>query len=68
MCIRVKVLDKYKMSYGTEVEVRYTCPHCGETIEETICFSGSQTQCVASIEDHECPDCAEYNDLDVDLY
>jgi predicted RNA-binding Zn-ribbon protein involved in translation (DUF1610 family) len=36
MAIDVNVLGKYKMAYGTEVEVSYTCPHCGESVSETI--------------------------------
>lgn len=24
------------MAYGTEVDVSYTCPHCGETVTDTI--------------------------------
>lgn len=35
MAVEAKVIDKYKMAYGTEVEVNYTCPHCGESVNET---------------------------------
>lgn len=68
MAIDVNVLGKYKMAYGTEVEVSYTCPHCGESVLETICFSKDIKDCVAEVYDHECPECGESNDLDVDLY
>ena len=68
MSIDVNVLGKYKLAYGTEVEVGYTCPHCGESVTDTICFSGSFQNCVAEVCDRECPECGECNDLDVDLY
>ncbi len=68
MSIDVSVLGKYKMAYGTEVEVSYTCPHCGESVTDTICFSSTIKNCVAEVCDHECPECGECSDLDVDLY
>lgn len=68
MSIEVNVLGKYKMAYGTEVEVSYTCPHCGESVTETICFSDDIKNCIADVGCHECPECGEENDLDVDLY
>ena len=45
MSIEVEVLGKYKMAYGTEVDVAYTCPHCGESVTDTICFSGDIKNC-----------------------
>ncbi len=68
MSIEVNVIGKYEMVYGTEVEVSYICPHCGETVTETICFSNSIKNCVADVDDHECPECGEENDLEVDMY
>jgi predicted RNA-binding Zn-ribbon protein involved in translation (DUF1610 family) len=68
MAIEVSVLRKSKMAYGTEVDVSYTCPHCGETVTDTICFDKSIKNCVAEVYDHECPECGESSDLDVDLY
>ena len=68
MAIDVSVLGKDKMAYGTEVEVSYTCPHCREIVTETICFGGTVKDCVAEVCNHECPECGECNDLDVDLY
>ena len=68
MAIDVNVLGKYKMAYGIEVEVSYTCPHCGENVTDTICFSNTIQDCVAEVCDHECPECGECIDLDVDLY
>lgn len=68
MAIDVSVLGKYEMAYGTEVEVSYTCPHCGEDVTDTICFSSNIKNCVAEVYDQECPECGESNDLDVDLY
>jgi len=68
MAISVNVLEKNKMAYGTEVDVSYICPHCGEIVYETICFSNDVKNCVAEVYDHECPECGESNDLDVDLY
>lgn len=68
MAIDVSVLGKYKMAYGTEVEVSYTCPRCGESVTDTICFSSNIKNCVAEVYDHECPECGEGSDLDVDLY
>lgn len=67
MAIDVNVLSKCKMAYGTEVEVSYTCPHCGESVTDTICFSNTIKNCIAAIDDHECPECGECSDLDVDL-
>lgn len=68
MSIEVSVLGKYRMAYGTEVEVSYICPHCGESVTDTICFSSDIKNCVAEVSDHECPECGENSDLDVDLY
>lgn len=68
MSIEVSVVGKYKMAYGLEVEVSYACPHCGENVTETICFSDSVSNCVACVDNHECPECGECNDLEVDLY
>jgi len=68
MAIEVQVLGKYRFAYGIEVEVGYTCPHCRESVTETIGFSKTFENCVAEVNDHECPECGECNDLDVDLY
>lgn len=68
MAIEVTVLGKSVMAYGTEVDVSYTCPHCGEHVTDTICFSSTIKDCVAEVCDHECPECAECCDLEVDLY
>ena len=68
MSIAVNILGKYEMAYGTEVEVSYICPHCCESVTEIICFSKSIKNCVASVDDHECPECGEENDLEIDLY
>lgn len=68
MAIDVSVLGKYMMAYGTEVEVGYTCPHCGEYITDVICFSSNIRECIAEVYDHECPECGECSDLDVDMY
>ena len=56
------------MAYGLDVEVSYTCPHCGEQVSDTICFEKNMKNCIAEVHDHECPECGESNDLDVDLY
>lgn len=68
MSIDVSVLGKYKMAYGTEVEVSYTCSHCGESVTDTICFSSDIKNCVVEVCGQQCPECGELNDLDVDLY
>lgn len=68
MAIEVSVLGKCKMAYGTEVEVSYTCPHCGETVTDSICFNSEISNCIAEVPGHECPECGEESDLDVDLY
>ena len=68
MSIEVEVLGKYKMAYGTEVDVAYTCPHCGANVTDTICFSSDIKNCVADVSGQQCPECGELNDLDVDLY
>ena len=68
MAIEVNVLGKYGEAYGREVEVSYTCPHCNESVTETIYFSKDIKNCVAEVYNHECPECGEENDLDVDLY
>ena len=68
MSIEVNVLAKHKMAYGLEVEVCYRCPHCNEDVTDTICFSDNIRNCVADVSDHECPECGEGNDLEVDLY
>lgn len=67
MAIEVSVFEKNEMAYGTEVEVSYICPHCGESVTETLCFDKSLKDCVAEVCDHDCPECGESNDLDVDL-
>ena len=56
------------MAYGTEVQVSYTCQPCDESVIETICFSKDINNCVAEVDDHECPECGEENDIEVDLY
>lgn len=56
------------MAYGTDVEVSYTHPYCGETVTDFICFSSEIGNCIAEVSDHECPECGEGSDLDVDLY
>ena len=68
MNIEVEVLGKYKMAYGTEVDVTYTCPQCGANVTDTICFSSDIKNCVADVSGQQCPECGELNDLDVDLY
>ncbi len=68
MAIEVKVLKKYKRAYGTDVEVSYNCPRCGESVTDIICFSNNINNCVAEVCDQECPECGECNNLDVDLY
>lgn len=68
MTIEVTVVGKFKMAYGTEVKVRYTCPHCGETVTDTLCFSNEIGECVACLDDHACPEYGEESDLEVDLY
>ena len=68
MSIEAEVLGIYEEPYGLEVEVSYTCPHCEESVTEIICFSKSLRNCVADVGAHECPECGENNDLDVDLY
>lgn len=68
MSIEVDVLGKYEEAYGLEVEISYTCPHCGESVTENLCFSKSLRNCIADVSAHECPECGENNDLDVDLY
>lgn len=68
MSIEVIVLGKHKMAYGTEVDVSYICPHCGESVTDTICFSKDIANCVAVVDGQQCPECGELNDLDVDLY
>jgi predicted RNA-binding Zn-ribbon protein involved in translation (DUF1610 family) len=68
MAIDATVLGKSVMAYGTEVDVSYICPHCGESVTDTICFSSTIKNCVAEVCDHECPECGESSNLDVDLY
>ena len=69
MGVEARVIDKYKMAYGTEVEVNYTCPHCGENVTETICFSDNLTSnCIAVLDDHQCYECGEDIELEVDFY
>ena len=66
--MKVNVLGKYKKIYGTEAEITYTCPYCGESVTETICFSNEIGKCIAEVDSHKCPECGEENDLSVDLY
>lgn len=68
MFIEVNVLGKCNMAYGTEVDVSYICPHCGESVTDTICFAKNIKNCVAEVCNHECPECGEESDLDIDLY
>jgi len=68
MGISTRILKKYKMAYGTEVEVSYTCRHCREKVTDTICFSNEDIrECISEVYDQECPECGECNDLDVNL-
>ena len=68
MAIEVTVLGKYKEAYGLEVDVNYTCPHCGTCVTESICFEKNLKDCIAVMDNHACPDCGKSNDLEVDLY
>lgn len=68
MAINVKVLGKHRVAYGTEVEISYTCPFCGEHVTDWICFGNDIENCVAEVYDHDCPECGESSDLDVDMY
>lgn len=68
MTTEVTVVDKCEMTCGTEVEVRYTYPHCSESVTDTLCFSNEISNCVACVDDHACPECGEESDLEVDLY
>ena len=69
MAVEARVVGKYKMAYGTEVELNYTCPHCGENVTETICFSDKIcSDYVAVMEDHRCYECGEDIELEVDFY
>lgn len=68
MRVEATVIDKCKMAFGTEVDVTYTCPHCGETVTECITFGGDCTDYVALLEGHECYECCEEIDLAVDFY
>lgn len=67
MTVEARVLAKIKMAYGTEVEVNYTCPHCGENVTEMICFSEVGNYC-AVLDDHPCYECTEEFELEVSLY
>ena len=67
MAIEVNVLDKYE-TYCMFATVSYTCPHCGESVIETIAFSKGTKNCIALCDDQTCPECGESNDLEVDLY
>lgn len=68
MPVTANVISKWEAPWGLDVTVSYTCPHCGETVTETISFGKGLKNCVASMEDHECYECGEYIDLEVDLY
>lgn len=70
MTVTAIVISKWKAPWGLDVEVSYTCPHCGETVTETISFSKDfeNGNYVACLDDHECYECGEYIDLEVDLY
>lgn len=68
MAIEVNVLGKYEDVNGMEVEIGYTCPHCGESVTESIFFSASLKDCIADVDSHQCPECGEENALEVDLY
>ena len=54
--VEVNVSGKYEEAYGVEV------------VTETICFSKSIKNCIADVDNHDCPECGESNDLEVDLY
>lgn len=67
MAIEVSVLGKCKEADGIDVEFNYTCPHCGESVTDSIFVSYSlDNQCI-DIDGRECPECYEENDLEVDL-
>ena len=68
MAIEVNVISKCEVAGSIEVEVSYTCPHCSESVTETICFSNTIKNCIADVSGQECPECGEENDLEVDLY
>lgn len=67
MSVEANVLGKYYMAYGIEAEITYTCPHCGETVTETMCFSKELDNTIAC-GSHECYECGQSFELDVDLY
>lgn len=68
MAISVYVSGISREAFGTEVDVSYTCPHCGESVSETLCFEKGIKNCIACVDAHDCPECGESNDLEVDLY
>lgn len=68
MAVDVTVMGKQKVAYGVEVAVKYICPHCHELVTEDICFSEDIENCIAEVNNHECLECGEENDLEVDFY
>ena len=53
MPVTANVISKWEAPWGLDVTVSYTCPHCGETVTETISFGKGLKNCVASMEDYE---------------
>ena len=70
MAVEARVLGKSRMAYGIDVDVSYTCPNCGDHITETVCFSFELDRCGgagALLEDHQCPECGEDIELEIDF-
>lgn len=67
MIVNATVIFKWEEPYGVDVTVCYTCPHCGETVTETVCLSNGPEGYGVCIEDHECYECGACIDLEFDL-
>lgn len=67
MIVNASVLSKWEKPWGLDVTISYTCPHCGETVIETISLEKGMDNYGVCIEDHQCYECGEYIDLEIDL-
>lgn len=52
MIVNASVLSKWEEPWGLDVTISYTCPHCGETVTETISLGKGMDNYGVCIEDH----------------
>ena len=64
--VNAEVLAVYEGSSCSDIDISYTCPHCGETVEDSVSMSDASSGSYI-LEGQPCPECAEENNIAIDL-